>query len=289
MAIPDDELRGFLAGCAHTLVRLAEHGHERTQLAVVQWRDALLREPRHLEPLRLTRHGAKIYAQNDEDGIIAEILRRIGPGSRTFFEFGAGHGAENNTAALLVSGWTGLWVEPDPVQRDTIHRGAASWITEGRLRVSGAVLTTANVNEVARAGGVRSDLDVLSIDVDGNDIWLWRAFAVARPRVVVIEYNAAWAPPLDVAVPYADDRRWDGSSYFGASLAALARVGDGLGYVLVGCSLSGVNAFFVRADLATPALFHAPFTAAEHHEPPRYALRWLPSGHRPGLGRLVRP
>jgi hypothetical protein len=102
----------------------------------------------------------------------------------------------------------------------------------------------------------------------------------------VIEYNATLAPPLALVVPYAPTRLWDGSNYFGASLEALVRLGRAKGYRIVGCTLSGINAFFVREDLCGDH-FLEPATAEEHYEPARYYLASLSAGHPAKLGPYV--
>jgi len=120
--------------------------------------------------------------------------------------------------------------------------------------------------------------------VDGNDYWIWEAIRSINPRVVVIEYNATWFPPLSFTVRYNENFRWDGTNYHGASLRALELLGRRKGYCLVGCNFSGVNAFFVREDLCKRR-FRAPYTAENHFEPPRF---WMirQSGHPAGLGPL---
>ena len=130
---------------------------------------------------------------------------------------------------------------------------------------------------------MRGDIDFLSIDIDYNDYWVWKAIDVVTPRVVAIEYNATLRPPMSLTVPYDPNGAWDGTNFHGASLEALTRLGAAKGYRLVGCGMAGVNAFFVRADL-TGDLFLEPATAAEHYEPPRHYLHLLPAGHasRPG-------
>jgi hypothetical protein len=98
---------------------------------------------------------------------------------------------------------------------------------------------------------------LLSLDIDGNDLWVWRAITAIQPRVVVIEYNAAFGPGRSLSVQYdpAFDRfKYHPSGiYHGASLSAMANVGREKGYVLVGCESHGVNAFFVQRELATSA------------------------------------
>ena len=125
----------------------------------------------------------------------------------------------------------------------------------------------------SRQGGVSGEIDLLSIDIDNNDYWVWKAITRINPRVVVIEYNATLRPPMSLVVPYEPERTWDGATnYFGASLEAFVRLGRSKGYRLVGCSISGVNAFFVRDDIAGDHFFD-PATAEELYEPPRYLFR----------------
>ena len=143
--------------------------------------------------------------------------------------------------------------------------------------------------EFADARGFSHDqLDVLSIDIDYNDYWVWEAVQRLTPRVVVIEYNAVYPPPVRFSVPYDPNGWWDGTSHYGASLQALTDLGTSKGYALVACSLTGVNAFFVRNDLLADAhgnaLFHEPGSAKAHFEPQRFDLVRLKAGHAPRLG-----
>lgn len=250
--------------------------------------DALLERPRYHEPGRLPAHGYKIYSQTDEDGILAEIFSRIGTTSRRFVEIGVGNGLQCNTLALLVAGWCGTWIDRAPGMTPDIDAMLAHLVDGGALSILAETVGTDNVARLVGMAAAGEELDLLSIDIDGNDYWVWEVLEAPRPRVVVVEYNAAWRPPLTVvmAPDPAFDWRLHRSNYFGASLGALAKLGAAKGYALVGCNLSGVNAFFVRNDLALEA-FAAPFTAANHYEPPRYHLCLRTGGHRPGFGPLI--
>ena len=114
--------------------------------------------------------------------------------------------------------------------------------------------------------------DLLSIDVDRNTYYIWRALRERRPRVVVVEYNATFPPSDEWVVAYDPAKGWNSSSYFGASLKSYELLGRELGYTLVGCGLAGTNAFFVRSDLVTDR-FEPPFTAEHHYEPPQVLAR----------------
>lgn len=243
--------------------------------------DALRAHPRYGDPRRLHAAGYRSFSQNDEDGMIAEIFRRIGAPTRTFAEIGVGDGAENNTRLLLHAGWRGWWGEGSAASAAAIRRNFSRELGEGRLALSEGMLTAENVAAVLQTAGVPAEPDLLSIDVDQHTYHLWAALPAMRPRVVVVEYNATFRPPIDWVTP-AEAAPWNGSRDFGASLGAFERLARERGYALVGCDLTGINAFFVRADLVGDK-FLAPHDAATHYEPPRYGARghgaraWDPS------------
>ena len=262
---------------------LAEYAIE---LQVLRAWEEEMAKPRHADPRRLLRYGFKIYAQNDEDGIIQEIFRRIGSTSRTFVEFGVESGVECNSVKLLVEGWRGLWIEARSDHADVIRRRFAPFLTGGKLTLLERLVNAENIDALLAQGGMSGEIDLLAIDIDYNDYWVWKAVTAVSPRAVVIEYNASLRPPLSLTVPYDPQRRWDGSNFYGASLEALVRLGREKGYRIVGCSVAGVNAFFVRDDLCGDK-FLEPATAAEHYEPPRHFFHLLPAGHKGRPGPFV--
>jgi hypothetical protein len=193
--------------------------------------------------------GFKVYSQVDEDGIIESIFERLGGGS-TFIELGCGNGSENNTHYLALKGWHGVWVDgssenirsiSDVIPLETPH-----------LLVEQMFITRDNIAQamqrwVDRLGGT---LDLLSLDIDGNDAAvLERILSAVKPRALVLEYNGKYPPPLKLSVAYNPTHNWSGDDYYGSSLQVFV---DQLKaeYRLVSCSLSGANAYFVRADVA---------------------------------------
>ncbi len=229
-------------------------------------------------PSNLMNFEKKHFSQFGEDGVIAEIFRRIGTTGKFFVEFGFGFHAgrlECNTTWLLESGgWSGVWLD-----------GSAENVELGRAMVAGRpvkilqrFLTRENIAALFQEAGVPGEFDLLSIDVDGNDYWLWRELKKYRPRVVVIEYNSYYVAPKRWVMPYDADHRWDGSNHFGASLESLAGLGNEFGYTLVGCESHGVNAFFVRNDLVGKS-FPEPGKARHHYVAGKYNfphLGWIP-------------
>lgn len=194
----------------------------------------------------LTGYEYRRTSQNGEDGVICEIFRRIGTTNRWFVEFGIESGIEGN-CVLLADDWEGLFIEPDPhAFRELSARYARR---AHRVHCLNEAVTRDNINELFTRGGVPESPDIVTIDVDGNDYWLWEALNFT-PRVLVVEYNAGLGFERSVTVPYDPERRWDGTDYFGVSLAGLTALGHRRGYRLVHTDRCGVNAFFVRADLA---------------------------------------
>jgi hypothetical protein len=253
------------------------------QLQLDHFIHELLREPKYQEAKRLSRFEHKVFSQGGEDGIIAEIFRRIGTETKVFVECAPGDGLENNTAYLLVQGWKGLWIEADPKHVRAIKANFARQLDTGSLVLQPELATAENIESIIARRAIPPEFDLLSIDIDGNDYWLWEAIRRYRPRAVVIEYNATFPPDCKWVFPYLPQARWDGTSNQGASLASLESLGAEKGYVLVGCSLEGTNAFFVRHDLVQ-SRFCEPFTAENHYEPPRYYLTARRAGHRRSLG-----
>ncbi|MBR4151918.1 MAG: hypothetical protein IKT98_03075 [Selenomonadaceae bacterium] len=214
-------------------------------------------------------YGFKVYSQNDEDGIIEEIFNRIGTTNKIFIEFGVENGLECNSHYLLFKNWRGLWIDGGDKHVKKIKEKFAPVIANGQLKVLQAFITRENINELFITGGVTGEIDLLSIDVDGNDYYIWQAINIVKPRVVIVEYNSKFPPNCDWKMAYNKNHIWDGSDWQGASLKAFELLGRKLGYQLVATNFSGVNAFFVRKDLAKD-LFIEPATAENLYNPSRF-------------------
>jgi hypothetical protein len=217
----------------------------------------------------LSHFEAKIYAQNGEDGILAEIFRRIGVGSGYAVECGIGDGTECCTRTLCTTHtWRGLLIEGCPALAAKAQRLYAAF---SGVKVIYHFITVETILDLFQDYQVPDTPDLLVIDIDGNDYWVWERILLRyRPRVVVMEYNARWVPPVQWVMPYNAQHRWDGSVFFGASLTSLAQLGALHGYVLVGCESWGINVFFVQQELLEDRFPDAGYGVAHHYAPPRY-------------------
>lgn len=207
----------------------------------------------------LMQYESHVFSQGGEDGILLHIFSRIGVKNRTFIEFGAESGRECNTANLSINfGWSGLLMDGSEanVKLGRKFLNAHLGPRADDVKFIRAWITTGNIQKLIREHGVSDSTDLLSIDIDGNDYWVWKTIDIISPSVVLIEYNAAYGPTRSLTIPYDPRFRWKHNPqglnrgfYFGASLTALTKLAKQKGYALVGCSSSGVNAFYVRRDL----------------------------------------
>ncbi|MGB6414921.1 MAG: hypothetical protein WBD57_14945 [Candidatus Cybelea sp.] len=228
---------------------------------------------------QLRPYEQSVYSQQGEDGILREIFLRVGPGDRYFVEFGVEDGAQCNTALLAGRyGWSGLYIEADDAH---VVRLRDRWAKRPNITVDHSFITTDNIAAIFARNQVPRDFDLLSIDVDGNDYWLWKALGDYGPRVPVIEYNSAYPPPRCWIMAYNAGHTWDGTTHFGASLSALARLGSQRGYVLLATDSRGVNAFFLRRDLLQQSGLLAA-TPEESYHPPRYGMLGVRHSFRSG-------
>ena len=250
----------------NTLILLPQHMStlerdlQQLTTSVMQQRyAALMTDQRDAKGIR--GHDLKVYSQGGEDGILLYIFSQIGVTNRCFVEFGIGDGRECNTANLSVNfGWQGLLLE---CNEDLVTAAQIYYREKLRspdsVKIARCMVTTDNINQTLADNEMVGEIDLLSIDIDGNDYWIWQAITVVQPRVVVIEYNASIGVEASLTVKYDPvfDRFAHHTSgyYHGASLAALAKLARSKGYFLIGCDSDGINAFFVRQDVGREKLY----------------------------------
>jgi hypothetical protein len=202
--------------------------------------------------VRLRDAEFRVFSQYGEDGIIQFLVRHVPIENDAFIEFGVSGYEEANTRFLLVNNnWRGLIIDGDPALPGRMRDDFVNWRHE--ITAVSSFVTAENINTLFTDAGFTGDIGLLSIDIDGNDYWLWQAITCVSPRIVICEYNSLFGSRYPVSVPYQPDfeKRQAHSSdlYFGASLPALCYLAERKGYTFVGSTSGGLNAFFVRSDV----------------------------------------
>jgi hypothetical protein len=195
----------------------------------------------------------RAFSQNGEDGILLYLTALLGAGGRRILEICAGDGIQCNAANLIINhAWEGVLFDGDA---ENIARGMAFYAGHPDTfclppRLVHAWVTRENIDQLVRDNGFEGEIDVLSLDIDGNDYWIWEALEVVRPKIVVTETQCIWGSDRAVSVPYDPQFRTEFVQgfgvYSGASLPAFVKLADRKGYRLVGVQRLGFNAFFVR-------------------------------------------
>jgi hypothetical protein len=198
-------------------------------------------------PERLTARRFRIASQNQEDGLTLALLQETGVASARFVEIGSGLSGGNSAFLARECGWTGLMVDgASPARMEQVGRRFPT------ARAVHAWVTRDNIDELITGHGFGGEVDLFSLDLDGNDYWIWEAMTACSPRLAILEYNSMFGPDRAVTIAYdaAFNRHRHHTMYYGASLAALTHLASRKGYRLVAVEPAGINAYFVRNDLA---------------------------------------
>jgi len=193
----------------------------------------------------------KVFSQWGDDGIIQFLVHHLEIKPRTFIEFGVENYRESNTRFLLINdNWTGLIIEGDKEYIDYIMKDDIYWRHD--LTAVCAFVNKENINKIFVENGFNGEIGILSIDIDGNDYWIWDAINVVDPMLVITEYNSFFGDQYAITIPYDAQfirtQAHYSTLYWGASLKALCLLAEKKGYGFVGSSSNGNNAYFVRKD-----------------------------------------
>lgn len=249
--------------------------------------ERLKAELRAAQPENPAGHGYKVYSQTDEDGVIDRIFRRV-PNRGTFVEIGVQSGVECNSLLLLLKGWRGVWIEGSAAYCRKIADDLGSAAFPPRFRVTNAFVRRDNIVQLVRDAMTfieAEELDFFSLDIDGNDRHVLEELITSglRPKVLCVEYNAKFPPPVAVTVRYDPNHVWDQTDYMGSSLQSFVDLLKPLGYRLLTCTVSGINAFFIRDDLA--GLFPE-YPVEQLYQPFRFYLSPIQPAQPPALSYL---
>jgi hypothetical protein len=195
----------------------------------------------------------RVFSQWGEDGILNWLTSRLPDIDKSFIEFGVQNYRESNTRYLLMAqNWRGLVMDGSADHIECIRSHDVYWRHD--LQAECVFIDCENINTVITASNLDGEIGLLSIDIDGNDYWVWQAIEAVSPVIVVCEYNAVLGDLLPLTIPYTADfnrtQAHHSNLYFGASIQALVQLGLSKGYVFIGTNSAGCNAFFVRRDHA---------------------------------------
>jgi len=197
--------------------------------------------------------GFRVLSQFDEDGILLFLFAVLGTKSKTFVDIGSGDGITgSNCANLAINfGWHGLFIDGN---ESSIARGREFYGKHPDTflylpRFVCAMVKRENVNRVIRDAGFEGEVDLLSIDIDGNDYWGWDALECIQPRVVMIETHVEFGY-RNIIVPYDPEYVYPGRhpDYHGASPVAMVNLARRKGYRLVGANRFGFNTIYVKNE-----------------------------------------
>ncbi|MBL9081548.1 MAG: hypothetical protein JNK76_07065 [Planctomycetales bacterium] len=232
----------------------------------------LLYEKRPLPDLEDVEFRA--YSQNGEDGLLLFLFTLIGTTNKRCVEICAGNGVECNTANLIINhGWDGLLFDGNGANVRAGRKFYATCPDTFALppKFVKAWITTESVNQLIREHGFAGEVDLLSLDLDGNDYWIWEALDCVDPRAVILEYQNAWGPEQCVTQRYNPRFVWNGEleAHVGASLPAFVKLARRKGYRLVGCQRYEFNAIFLRNGVGEELFPEIPVEACFRRPLPR--------------------
>jgi hypothetical protein len=221
------------------------------------------------DKINLRNAGFRVFSQFEEDGLILFIFAVIGMKHQRCIEIGADDGLNSNCANLILNfNWTGLFIDAN--QR-SISRGQRFYsrypnpFGDKPVFHAGKV-SRENINSILQSAGFSGEVDFLSIDIDGNDYWIWDALTAANPRVVMIETHIIYGDK-DLVVPYDPDYIFPGRhpQYHGASPFAMIKLDRRKGYRLIGANQLGFNFIFLRNDLGGDVFPEVTIENVLHH------------------------
>lgn len=250
--------------------------------------EIIKKKEKNQDPKVLLNYGYSVFSQGDEDGIINEIFNRIKIKNRKFIELGVENGLENNTTNLLLNNWSGLWFEGDKKWKKQIDKNFSQLIENQKLKIKYKLINKNNINDyLMKEFKENENIDFLSIDIGLQTYHVLKAINSIKPRVISVEYNARLGPNNLWIADNEDKMMWNNDIYYGASLKSYENMLNKKGYSLVGCSLTGVNAFFIN-NKENLELFQTPFSTENHYQEERiYLLKYFASYHKKKFGEFL--
>ncbi|MCL2682700.1 MAG: hypothetical protein FWE63_04340 [Bacteroidales bacterium] len=195
----------------------------------------------------------KIFSQWGDDGLIQYLIKNVKIENKIFIEFGVEDYSESNTRFLMMNNnWGGFVMDGSEKNMKKLRN--RDWFWKYSLKCKSVFITKENINNLLASTGYKN-IGLLHIDLDGNDAHILTEIDLSElnPSIIIMEYNAVFGKERAITVPYDENfmrtQKHYSNLYFGASLAAITHIANDKGYGLIGCTLAGNNAYYVRRDL----------------------------------------
>ena len=193
----------------------------------------------------------KAFSQFGDDGIIQYLINKIEITNdfENFIEFGVENYNESNTKFLLLNNnWNGLIFDGSTHNIKIIKNSYYYW--KHAIEAHQHFVDKENINEFIKKNNSSKNIGILSIDIDGNDYWIWDSIYAVDPIIVIIEYNSLFGEKYSLTVPYdknfVRENKHYSNKYYGASIKALKQLGNKKGYDFLFTNSARNNAYFIK-------------------------------------------
>jgi len=259
---------------------VSSYRQQMDDLMIIQGRTLALENAERAPLSNIQEAEFKVFSQFGEDGILQYLIRETGITRRetSFVEFGVQNYTESNSRFLLMNDhWRGMIIDGSDEYMDFVRNQDIYWRHD--LTAVAAWIDRDNINQLIGDAGFSGDIGLLSIDIDGNDYWVWERISVVNPVIVIVEWNSVFGSDYAVSVPYDPAFQRANAHYsclfWGASISAFAHLAERKGYALLGSNTVGNNLFFVRKDRLGRL---TPLSAGEAYVESRFRDSRDPSG-----------
>lgn len=197
-------------------------------------------------PLSCFEYGIRKSSGPIEEGLYQHLMNVVPPETKYCIEFGARDGTTAHTRGLVEEhGFSALYIEGDPGAAERLESNFADYPGVTAIQ---SFITAENIESLFKQAGVPERPYLLTIDIDGNDYYVWKAITHYHPIFVCVEYNASYGPESDFVIDYDPEFMWQKDDYFGAAITPFVLLAKDKGYELIHVTSGGDNLFFVDRE-----------------------------------------
>jgi len=207
--------------------------------------------------VRISDAGFRCYSEFEEDGIILYVLSTIGFKTKKVVEMCCGTGDECMATNLILNhGFQGFLFDGDEyniARANSFFKSKTDCLLTPPHLIH-AWITKENVNHLLRQNGAKGEIDLFSLDMDGNDYYIWEAITEINPRLCISETHNIIPDDLSITIPYqthfnCGEKHGYEQEFRSVSLLAMTKLSEKKGYRLIGAHKHGFNVVFLRNDI----------------------------------------